>query len=266
MRSCMLNRFFTTPLQLGLAQAFAAATVAYVVVLLARRRNIHMEGEAEIAMVRGLVQIIAVGSVLVIMLRAPRWTGSFLLVAMIAAAGATSAKRAKGVPGSFRVSTYSIACGAGSVIAIMTWLGVIDTAITALIPVGSMLIANAMNTNGLALNRFRSDVLAHTGEIETALALGADGKSSVSPYVQVSFEASLIPAIDSLRSLGIVWVPGLMAGMLFSGARPIYAAIYQFVLLAMIFAASGLTSLISTLLIRARVMSPAEQLILRHGQ
>ena len=55
----------------------------------------------------------------------------------------------------------------------MTWAGVIDTAITSLIPVGSMIIANAMNTNGLALNRFRSEVLAHAGEIETALALGA---------------------------------------------------------------------------------------------
>jgi len=47
---------------------------------------------------------------------------------------------------------------------------------------------------------------------------------------QSSFEASLIPAIDSLRSLGIVWIPGLMAGMLLSGARLAYAAIYQFVL------------------------------------
>jgi len=261
----MLNRFFTTPLQLGLAQALAAATVAYAVVLLARRRKIHMESEAAIAMLRGLVQIIAVGSVLVIMLRAPRWTGAFLLAAMIVAAGATSAKRAKGVPGSFRVSTYSIACGAGSVIAIMTWLGVIDTAITALIPVGSMLIANAMNTNGLALNRFRSDVLAHNGEIETALALGADPRQSVAPYVQASFEASLIPAIDSLRSLGIVWIPGLMAGMLLSGSRPVYAAIYQFVVLAMIFAASGLTSLVSTLLIRTHAFTPAEQLRLRPG-
>jgi putative ABC transport system permease protein len=128
------------------------------------------------------------------------------------------------------------------------------------------LIANAMNTNGLALNRFRSDVLAHVGEIETALALGADGNSSVAPYVQVSFEASLIPAIDSLRSLGIVWIPGLMAGMLLSGARPVYAAIYQFVVLAIIFAASGLTALVSTLLMRTRVMSAAEQLILRPGQ
>ncbi|PYX39731.1 MAG: ABC transporter permease, partial [Acidobacteria bacterium] len=188
-----------------------------------------------------------------------------LLMAMIIAAGATSARRAKGMPGAFEVSTWAIAGGAGSMIAVMTLLGVIDTPITALVPVGSMLIANAMNTNGLALNRFRSDVLAHVGEIETALALGADGKSSVAPYVQVSFEASLIPAIDSLRSLGIVWIPGLMAGMLLSGARPVYAAIYQFVLLAMIFASSGLTSLISTLLIRTRVMSTAEQLILRPG-
>lgn len=261
----MLNRLFTSQLQLGLAQALSAAVVAYAVVLLARGRKVHIESEAAVAFVRGLVQIVAVGSVLVIMLRSPRWTGVFLLMGMIVAAGATSAKRAKGLPGSFEVSTYSIACGAGSVIAIMTWLGVIDTAITALIPIGSMLIANAMNTNSLALNRFRSDVLAHVGEIETALALGADPRQSVSPYVQASFEASLIPAIDSLRSLGIVWIPGLMAGMLLSGSRPVYAAIYQFVVLAMIFAASGLTSLVGTLLIRTRAFTPAEQLLLRPG-
>jgi putative ABC transport system permease protein len=126
-----------------------------------------------------------------------------------------------------------------------------------------MLIANTMNTNGVALNRLRADVLAHVGEIETALALGAEAKDSVSPYVQASFEASLIPAIDSLRSLGIVWIPGLMAGMLLSGARPVYAAIYQFTVLAMIFAASGLTSLASTLLMRGRVFSPAAQLLLQ---
>ena len=217
-------------------------------------------------MVRGLAQIVAVGSILLLLLKAPSWTSVFLLSAMIVAAGATSAKRAKGMPGAFEVSTWAIGGGAGLMIAIMTLLGVIDTPITALVPIGSMMIANAMNTNGLALNRFRSDVLAHVGEIETALALGADGKTSVAPYVQVSFEASLIPAIDSLRSLGIVWIPGLMAGMLLSGARPIYAAIYQFVLLAMIFASSGLTSLVSTLLIRSRVMTPADQLILRAGQ
>jgi putative ABC transport system permease protein len=261
----VLKTLLHDPLRLGLAQAAAAALAALIVVLIARKRGIHLEKELAVALVRGLVQIIAVGSILLLLLRAPNWTSVFLLAAMIVAAGATSARRAKGMPGAFPVSTWAIACGAGSIIALMTWLGVIDTPITTLVPVGSMLIANAMNTNSLAMNRFRSDVLAHVGEIETALALGADGKSSVASYVQGSFEASLIPAIDSLRSLGIVWIPGLMAGMLLSGSRPVYAAIYQFVVLAMIFAASGLTSLVSTLLIRTRVFSPAEQLLLRPG-
>lgn len=262
----MLKFWFNSQLSLGLAQAGVAALTALVVVLLARKRQIHLEKDAIIAMLRAIVQIVAVGSILLLLLRGPRWTSVFLLAGMIVAAGATSARRAKGMPGAFRVSTWAIACGAGSVIALMTWLGVIDTAITALVPVGSMLIANAMNTNGLALNRFRSDVLAHTGEIETALALGAEANRSVAPYLEASLEASLIPAIDSLRSLGIVWIPGLMAGMLLSGARPIYAAIYQFVVLAMIFAASGLTSLVSTLLIRGRIFTPAQQLMLQAGR
>ncbi|MGA8150957.1 MAG: ABC transporter permease [Terriglobales bacterium] len=262
----MLKLLFHNQVQIGLAQAGVAALAAILVVLLARRRGIRLEAETLIAMVRGLVQIVAVGSILVLLLRGPRWTSGLLLTAMIVAAGATSAKRAKGMPGAFPVSTWAIACGAGSVIALMTWLGVIDTAITSLVPVGSMLIANAMNTNSLALNRLRSGVLAHVGEIESALALGAAANSSVAPYVQASFESSLIPAIDSLRSLGIVWIPGLMAGMLLSGERPVYAAIYQFVVLAMIFAASGLTSLVSTLLIRDRIFTRQEQLMLQPGR
>jgi putative ABC transport system permease protein len=61
-----------------------------------------------------------------------------------------------------------------------------DTVVTSLVPIGSMLIANAMNTNSLVLNRFCSEVESHTGLIETALALGADSKESVAPYVEVS--------------------------------------------------------------------------------
>ncbi len=123
----MLKLFFHTQLQLGLAQAGIAALAALIVVLLARRRQIHLEAETLIAMVRGLVQIIAVGSILVVLLRAPRWTSGLLLAGMIVAAGATSARRAKGMPDAFRVSAWSIALGAGSVIALMTLLGVIDT-------------------------------------------------------------------------------------------------------------------------------------------
>ena len=262
----MLKTLFHSEIALGLAQAAIASLMALAVVLLARRRNIHLEADASIALLRGIVQIVAVGSILVLLLKAPRWCSVFLLASMVLAAGSISAKRAKNIPGVMKVSTYSIAVGAGLVTAIMTWAGVIDTAVTSLIPVGSMIIANAMNTNGLALNRFRSEILAHTGEIETALALGATPRATISRYAENSIHSSLIPAIDNLRSLGIVWIPGLMTGMLLSGAKPLYAAIYQFVVIAMILASSGLTSLLSTTMIQVHVFSAADQLLLKGAE
>ena len=215
-----LSRSSTPKFRSALRRPPSLPLLALLVILLARRRNIHLESDTAIALLRGIVQIVAVGSILMLLLKGPRWTSVFLLTGMIIAAGSISARRAKNIPGALKVSTYSIAAGAGLVTAIMTWAGVIDTAITTLIPVGSMIIANAMNTNGLALNRFRSEVLSHAGEIETALALGAAPPETVARYAESSIHASLIPAIDNLRSLGIVWIPGLMTGMLLSGSEP----------------------------------------------
>src|ERR1700719_4084837 len=87
----VLKTLFPGELQLGLAQAAVAALAALLVVVAARRRRIHLEKELMIAMARGVVQIVAVGSILLLLLRAPDWTGVLLLVSMIVAAGATSA-------------------------------------------------------------------------------------------------------------------------------------------------------------------------------
>jgi putative ABC transport system permease protein len=54
-----------------------------------------------------------------------------------------------------------------------------------------------------------------------------------------------------------------MAGMMVSGASPIYAGIYQLVIVALILAASGIAGLIVTLLMRARAFSAAAQMTLR---
>lgn len=259
----MLNDFFSEGIELGTAQAVVAGVLALAVMLLAHRREIYLEKETVIALVRGLIQIVIVGSVLALLLQGPPWTSILVLAGMMGAAASIAGRRAKGIPGAYRVSLLGIGLGAGSVILLMTWLGVIDSAITSLIPVGSMLIANSMNTNALALDRFRAEVESHVGQIEAALALGAAPEATVRPYVQAAVQASLIPRLDSLSSLGIVWIPGIMAGMVLSGTDPVYAAIYQFVVMAMIFGAAGLTSVLSTLLIRQYAFSEAEQLVLR---
>src|SRR5262249_44695558 len=114
--------------------------------------------------------------------------------------------------------------------------------------------------------RFRADVTAHVGEVETGLALGADPAVAVAPQVKSAVYASLLPRLDTLKSLGLVWIPGVMAGMMVSGASPIYAGLYQFVIMAMMLAASGITGLAVVLLARGRAFSPAAQLTLRRTE
>jgi putative ABC transport system permease protein len=254
---------FRDPLALSLAQAAIASVAALGVALLARRRRIHVEKDVLVALVRGLVQISAVGSILLLMLRGPGWLAVLALGAMVVAAAATSAKRASRVPGAFRISLQAIGAGAVSMIVLMALAGVVETRVEVVVPVGSMLIASAMNANTLALERFRAEVGSHERLVEAALALGATTEASVAPYLQSSFGASLTPAIDNLRSLGIVWIPGLMTGMVLSGTPPVRAAVYQFVTIAMIFASSGLTCLVGTALARAAAFSPADQLVMR---
>ena len=82
----MLKEFFANQLTLGCAQAAVATLLALAVMLLARQREIHLERETIVALVRGIVQITAVGSILVLLLRGPAWTSVFLLAAMIVAA------------------------------------------------------------------------------------------------------------------------------------------------------------------------------------
>jgi len=261
----VLTHLFDNELLLGAAQAAVALAFALLVMMLARYEHVHLERELTGALLRGLVQIVAVGSIFLLLLRAPGWITVFVLMGMITAAAAIARRRIEGIPGVFVVSLYGIAFGSGLVILPMTLLGVIETQVTALVPVGSMIIAAGMNTCALALERFRSDVESHVAQIEAGLALGAAPAQTVTPYVRSAVTASLIPHLNTLRSLGIVWIPGIMAGMILSGTDPVYAAVYQFVVIAMIFAAGGLTALATMVLVRGRVFGAAEQLLVRPG-
>jgi putative ABC transport system permease protein len=217
-------------------------------------------------LVRGLVQMMFVGMVLAMLLHGNLLVGALILLAMTFAAAVTASRRARDIRGALLLSFYAIAAGSGVVIAAMLITGTLTADIAVLVPVGSMIIANAMNACAQSIERFRAEVTAHVGQIEAGLALGAAPKVTVAPYVQSAVYASLLPRLDMLKSLGLVWIPGVMAGMMVSGASPIYAGIYQFIIVAMILSASGIAGLIVTLLMRARAFSAAAQLTLRAGE
>jgi putative ABC transport system permease protein len=250
-------------LVLGLGQAACAVALCMALVVACRRFGVRVEREAAISMARGLVQMVLVGIVLTVLLHGSLLVGALILLLMTVAAAVTAARRARDINGSTVLSFYAIAAGSGVVLAAMLATGALQTSVTMLVPVGSMIIANAMNACAQAAERFRADVGANVGQIETGLALGAEPTVTVAPYVRSAVYASLLPRLDMLKSLGLVWIPGVMAGMMVSGADPVYAGIYQFVIVAMILCASGIAGLVMTLLLRGRAFSPAAQLILR---
>jgi putative ABC transport system permease protein len=250
---------------MGLAQAAGAIALCLAVVLLCRRFAVHVERETAISLMRGLVQMVFVGMVLALLLHGSLLVGVLILLAMTFAAAVTASRRAPAIKDALLLCFYAISSGAGIVIAGMIATGTLTADIAVLVPVGSMIIANAMNACSQSIERFRADVAAHVGQVEAGLALGADPAVTVAPYVQSAVYASLLPRLDMLKSLGLVWIPGVMAGMMVSGASPVYAGIYQFIIVAMILAASGITGLVITLLIRNRAFSPAAQLMFGSG-
>jgi putative ABC transport system permease protein len=261
-----LMQSLSSDVSMVMAQAAGAVILCLAVVLICRRFAVHVERETVLSLVRGFVQMVFVGIVLALLLHGNELVGMLILLAMTFAAAVTASRRAQGLKDALLICFYAIAAGAGVVITGMLATDALKSNVAILVPVGSMIIANAMNACAQSIERFSADVTAHVGQIEAGLALGAEPTATVAPYVQSAVYASLLPRLDMLKSLGLVWIPGVMAGMMVSGASPIYAGIYQFILVAMILAASGIAGLLVTLFIRKRAFSPAAQLTLRPGE
>jgi putative ABC transport system permease protein len=258
----MLPGVLTDPIILGLAQAGFALVVALLAVFLARFLSVSLRRRTVVALARGVVQVVVAGWILVLVFKGPSWVAAPVLLGMVVAAAAIARRLARSVRGAFVLCLISIAAGAIPVIGAMVVVGAINTSLTSLIPVGSMIVANCMNAASLSAERLTSDIEANTGLIETGLSLGAQPEQTVRRYVRAAVKAALIPHLNALSSLGIVWIPGLMAGMLIAGSDPVYAALYQFAVIAMIYGAGCLTALTATLLVRERAFSKTGQLLM----
>ena len=259
----MLPQWIDHQILLGAAQAGVTLVAALIVLGITWRLKLGLKKDIAIGLARGLVQIVVVGFLLTLIFSASLWISIPVITFMIGAAGVMTSSRIKDIPKALGISLLGIAAGSGLVILVMTFLGVIQQDLTSIIPIGSMMVFGAMNANALMLERFRSEIQSHTGQIEAALSLGAPPEMVIEPYARRAVTAAMIPKINGLQSLGIVWIPGAMSGMLLSGANPAYAGFYQFVVSGSIFVTAGITVLISVVLVRRQVFSDAEQLLLR---
>jgi len=115
------------------------------------------------------------------------------------------------------------------------------------IPIAGMVIGNSMTGLALALERLFSDLQKRGDEIHALLALGATPREAALPSIRTALTAGLIPTINAMSAVGIVFIPGMMTGQILAGVDPPRAAAYQIVVMLMISAATTLGSMIAVL-------------------
>ncbi len=87
-------------------------------------------------------------------------------------------------------------------------------------------------------------------EILVALSLGATGAQASRRATYRAIRAGMIPKIDSLKTVGLVQLPGMMTGLIIAGTSPLIAVRYQLLIMYSITASSALVSIILGMLVR----------------
>lgn len=130
------------------------------------------------------------------------------------------------------------------------------------IPIGGMIAGNSMNSLALSLERFFSELKNRRDEIEMMLCHGADYKEATVDIFRDALRAGMIPAVNSLMGVGLVFLPGMMTGQILAGADPEEAVRYQIVVMFMLVASTALSSILVLLMVRKRCFSPAMTLLI----
>lgn len=95
------------------------------------------------------------------------------------------------------------------------------------IPISGMIFGNAMTGVSLALKTFTEDIKNQRIKIETLLNFGITPKKILLPFVNNALETALLPTMNSMISMGIIALPGMMTGQILSGTLPLTAILYQ---------------------------------------
>ena len=107
-----------------------------------------------------------------------------------------------------------------------------------------MVIGNTMNTVHLALDKIIDMVKSERDVLWGYLALGASEIEALRPFIKNAVKSAVIPQMNRTKSVGVIFIPGAMVGMLLSGANPLYAAEIQIIIMWMVLSSSVISGIL----------------------
>jgi UDP-glucose/iron transport system permease protein len=244
----------------GLALSLLLVAVA---VGLSLRERLGLEGSIIWSASRALVQLLAIGLILDVLLEpdVSIWWGWLWVVVMIVIAALTVRSRAPLIPGIQWLAALAFAGSAVVTLGVLFGFGIFELEIRTLIPLAGLMIGNSLAATVLVSRRLVAEFDDKREEVEARLALGQPANVAAHPYVRESLRTALIPQIETTKAVGLIALPGAMTGLILAGVDPIDAVQVQAAVMYLVLGSVATTTTVMALGIRRRLFTRDHRLV-----
>ncbi len=257
--------FAQTPWE-GLVILASVSILFFLVVLVSSWKRVGIGKDMTKGFIIGGAQLALVSIILMALIE---WEGegtiwlpaaAVMVTGMAIISAARSAKRSPDMPFAFRTTAASISLGSVLSLSVLLVADAIPLRPEFVIPLAGMAFGNSMDICSLTMDRMTREFQTGRGMIETRLSLGATSSQAVEDIDRMAIRTALIPTIDRMKTLGIIFIPGAMAGLIMAGVQPLVAAQFQLVIFLMIVGGGVITSLATVTLARESFFNENHQL------
>lgn len=226
-------------------------------------RRLGLEKDVLLATGRALAQLLAVGYVLAIVIDpdqpiAYAWAW---LVFMVAFAAWTVSRRAPEVPGVLPLALVALGASTTVTAAVIFGLGIFPIEARAIVPVGGMMVGNAMTSTVLAGRRIVEEFSDKRAEVEARLALGQPWTDASRPSLRSALRSGMTQQVETTKAVGLVFLPGAMTGLILAGVDPVDAVRVQAAIMFLILGAVAINVVVIGTGVTRRLFTPDHRLV-----
>lgn len=244
----------------GLASSLALVGVA---VAISVWQHLGLERSLAWASVRAIVQLLAVGGVLAVVL-SPNvpLAASWLWVAfMVVFASETIRRRAPEIPAARRLALLSLGVACAVSLALLFGLRIFPLTARTVVPLAGMVVGNSLTATVVAARRVVGALSDKRPEVEARLALGQPWQEASRPYVREALRTAMTTQIESTKAVGLVFLPGAMTGLILAGEDPVQAVLVQAAVMFLILGSVATTATLMGLRLTRRLFTTDHRLV-----
>ncbi len=242
------------------------ALLLVIPIIISYKEGLHIIKDLIVATLRAVVQLIILGFLLHYIFKInDKWLLVLCVFVIIVNASWNTISRSSPVMHHvFLISFVAIFVGTALPLAGTIVTGAIQFTANEVIPIGGMLANNGLIAINLAYQNLDRTFVQDGTNIESKLSLAATPKLASKGAIRESIRLAIVPTIDSVKTYGLVSIPGMMTGLIIGGVPPLQAIKFQMLVVFIHTTATIMSALIATYLSYGQFFNARHQLVARN--